>query len=106
MLPHQLELLSPARDADIGIEAASDLIEIGRPKINAPGPDDHKFSRGLVTVIAGGMAGATALSNDAPVQRFWRDAHAGRVHAANDPERAYLIFGNHEFGLPPGDTMV
>ena len=35
------------------------------------------------------------------MQRFWRDAHAGRVHAANDPERAYLIFGNDEFGLPP-----
>jgi len=51
-------------------------------------------------------SGATALSVDAPVQRFWRDAHAGRVHAANDPERAYLIFGNHEFGLPPADTMV
>jgi 3-hydroxy-9,10-secoandrosta-1,3,5(10)-triene-9,17-dione monooxygenase len=51
-------------------------------------------------------AGATALMTDAPVQRFWRDAHAGRVHAANDPERAYLIFGNHEFGLPPQDTMV
>jgi 3-hydroxy-9,10-secoandrosta-1,3,5(10)-triene-9,17-dione monooxygenase len=42
----------------------------------------------------------------ASIQRFWRDAHAGRVHAANDPERAYVIFGNHEFGLPPGDTMV
>jgi 3-hydroxy-9,10-secoandrosta-1,3,5(10)-triene-9,17-dione monooxygenase len=28
------------------------------------------------------------------------------VHAANDPERAYVIFGNNEFGLPPGDTMV
>ncbi|TVX89884.1 flavin-dependent monooxygenase, partial [Mycolicibacterium porcinum] len=41
-----------------------------------------------------------------PMQRFWRDAHAGRVHAANDPERAYLIFGNNEFGLPPADTMV
>ena len=51
-------------------------------------------------------AGATALMNDAPVQRFWRDAHAGRVHAANDPERAYMIFGNNEFGLPPADTMV
>ncbi|MEE6177463.1 3-hydroxy-9,10-secoandrosta-1,3,5(10)-triene-9,17-dione monooxygenase oxygenase subunit [Mycobacterium sp. 050134] len=51
-------------------------------------------------------SGATALANDAPIQRFWRDAHAGRVHAANDPERAYLIFGNHEFGLPPADTMV
>jgi len=51
-------------------------------------------------------SGATALANDAPIQRFWRDAHAGRVHAANDPERAYLLFGNEEFGLPPGDTMV
>ena len=51
-------------------------------------------------------SGATALENVAPIQRFWRDAHAGRVHAANDPERAYMIFGNHEFGLPPSDTMV
>ncbi|CDO22512.1 pigment production hydroxylase [Mycolicibacterium mageritense DSM 44476 = CIP 104973] len=51
-------------------------------------------------------AGATALANTAPLQRFWRDAHAGRVHAANDPERAYMIFGNNEFGLPPADTMV
>ena len=41
-----------------------------------------------------------------PIQRFWRDAHAGRVHAANDPERAYQAFGNGEFGIPIGDTMV
>jgi 3-hydroxy-9,10-secoandrosta-1,3,5(10)-triene-9,17-dione monooxygenase len=51
-------------------------------------------------------SGATALNLDQPVQRFWRDAHAGRVHAANEPERAYLIFGNDAFGLPPADTMV
>ena len=51
-------------------------------------------------------AGATALNNDQPLQRFWRDAHAGRVHAANDAERAYVMYGNHEFGLPIGDTMV
>jgi len=51
-------------------------------------------------------SGATALNIDQPVQRFWRDAHAGRVHAANEPERAYLIFGNEAFGLPPADTMV
>jgi len=51
-------------------------------------------------------SGATALLTDSPIQRFWRDAHAGRVHAANEPERAYLIFGNNEFGLPPQDTMV
>ncbi|MFT4127097.1 MAG: flavin-dependent monooxygenase [Gordonia sp. (in: high G+C Gram-positive bacteria)] len=51
-------------------------------------------------------SGAGALNNDSPIQRFWRDAHAGRVHAANDPERAYIAFGNNEFGVPIGDTMV
>ena len=51
-------------------------------------------------------SGAHALENGTPIQRFWRDAHAGRVHAANDPERAYVAFGNGEFGIPVGDTMV
>ena len=51
-------------------------------------------------------SGAHALENGTPIQRFWRDAHAGRVHAANDPERAYQAFGNGEFGIPIGDTMV
>ncbi|MRH87597.1 flavin-dependent monooxygenase [Nocardia sp. SYP-A9097] len=51
-------------------------------------------------------SGATALANGTPLQRFWRDAHAGRVHAANDAERAYLMYGTHAFGLPITDTMV
>lgn len=51
-------------------------------------------------------SGATALANDTPLQRFWRDAHAGRVHAANDPERAYTMYGTHAFGMPVTDGMV
>jgi 3-hydroxy-9,10-secoandrosta-1,3,5(10)-triene-9,17-dione monooxygenase len=51
-------------------------------------------------------SGAHALDSDTPIQRFWRDAHAGRVHAANDAERAYVAYGNGEFGIPIGDTMV
>ncbi|SUE31064.1 acyl-CoA dehydrogenase [Nocardia farcinica] len=51
-------------------------------------------------------SGATALANGTPLQRFWRDAHAGRVHAANDPERAYVMYGTHKFGLPVTDGMV
>lgn len=51
-------------------------------------------------------SGAHALENGTPIQRFWRDAHAGRVHAANDAERAYVAYGNGEFGIPIGDTMV
>ena len=51
-------------------------------------------------------SGGRALQAGTPIQRFWRDAHAGRVHAANDPERAYTMFGSGEFGLPVKDSMV
>jgi hydroxyethylthiazole kinase-like uncharacterized protein yjeF len=48
--------------ADIGVEASSLLAEIGRPHIVAPGPADHKYSRGYVAVLAGEMPGAAALT--------------------------------------------
>lgn len=51
-------------------------------------------------------SGGKALATGTPIQRFWRDAHAGRVHAANDPERAYVMYGTGEFGLPVQDSMV
>ncbi len=52
-------------------------------------------------------SGGRALKAGTPIQRFWRDAHAGRVHAINDPERALSMFGRGEFGrdVPP-DALV
>ncbi|WP_341230626.1 3-hydroxy-9,10-secoandrosta-1,3,5(10)-triene-9,17-dione monooxygenase oxygenase subunit [Nocardioides salarius] len=49
-------------------------------------------------------SGGRALAQGTYLQRAWRDAHAGRVHAANDPERALQMFGAHEFGhkVDPG----
>ena len=44
-------------------------------------------------------SGGRALRMRTPIQRFWRDAHSGRVHAINDPERALTTFGRGEFGL-------
>jgi len=44
-------------------------------------------------------AGARALARGGHLQRAWRDAHAGRVHAANDPERALRMYGADELGL-------
>src|ERR1700727_3448533 len=32
-------------------------------------------------------SGGRALKRGTPIQRFWRDAPAGRVHAINDPAR-------------------
>jgi 3-hydroxy-9,10-secoandrosta-1,3,5(10)-triene-9,17-dione monooxygenase len=52
-------------------------------------------------------SGGRALKTGTPIQRFWRDAHAGRVHAINDPERALSAFGRGEFGLDvPPDAML
>ena len=49
-------------------------------------------------------SGGRALAAGTYLQRAWRDAHAGRVHAANDPERALQMYGAHEFGhkVDPG----
>jgi 3-hydroxy-9,10-secoandrosta-1,3,5(10)-triene-9,17-dione monooxygenase len=52
-------------------------------------------------------SGGRALKAGTPLQRFWRDAHAGRLHAINDPERALSMFGRGEFGrdVPPGAML-
>jgi hydroxyethylthiazole kinase-like uncharacterized protein yjeF len=48
--------------ADIGIEPESELRRIERPRLDPPGPDDHKYSRGYVAVVSGDMPGASALT--------------------------------------------
>ena len=49
-------------------------------------------------------SGGRALATGTYLQRAWRDAHAGRVHAPNDPERALKMYGDLEFGhkIDPG----
>ncbi|KAA0917861.1 3-hydroxy-9,10-secoandrosta-1,3,5(10)-triene-9,17-dione monooxygenase oxygenase subunit [Dietzia sp. ANT_WB102] len=51
-------------------------------------------------------SGARALEDTSPIQRFWRDANAGRVHAANEATKAYIMFGQNEFGEKVTDSMV
>jgi hydroxyethylthiazole kinase-like uncharacterized protein yjeF len=51
--------------ADIGVDAESLLSEVARPKLLAPGPADHKYTRGYVAVAAGEMPGAAALAASA-----------------------------------------
>jgi 3-hydroxy-9,10-secoandrosta-1,3,5(10)-triene-9,17-dione monooxygenase len=51
-------------------------------------------------------AGGRALRTGTPIQRFWRDAHAGRVHAINDPEKALAMYGQFELGLKVQDAWL
>ena len=65
--------------ADIGIPAESKLSELSRPRLAPPGPEDHKYSRGYVFVIAGEMAGAALLAASAAMR-----SGAGYVALAGD----------------------
>jgi 3-hydroxy-9,10-secoandrosta-1,3,5(10)-triene-9,17-dione monooxygenase len=51
-------------------------------------------------------SGGRALAVGTPIQRYWRDAHAGRVHAINDPERALSMYGSYELGLKVHEAML
>ena len=51
-------------------------------------------------------AGGSSLSRGNAIERSWRDAHAGSVHVANEPERALALFGRGAFGLPVEDNLV
>lgn len=46
---------------DIGVRAPSPIKLLERPSIEAPAKSDHKYSRGLVAVVAGDMNGAAKL---------------------------------------------
>ena len=72
--------------ADIGIVAESALTEIGRPHLRAPGPHDHKYTRGYVAIVAGDMHGACALAVSAAAR-----AGAGYVR---------ILGGQHIAGVP------
>lgn len=51
-------------------------------------------------------AGGGGLRTDTPIQRFWRDAHAGRAHVINDPHQPMVLFGRNELGHDIRDAWV
>ena len=61
--------LEPARSKmgnlvgiDIGITADSDFRILPKPRLSGPASQEHKYSRGLVAVVAGAMPGAARLT--------------------------------------------
>jgi 3-hydroxy-9,10-secoandrosta-1,3,5(10)-triene-9,17-dione monooxygenase len=51
-------------------------------------------------------AGGNSLKRGNPIERAWRDAHAGSVHVANDVERALAMYGRGAFGFTVEDNLI
>ncbi|WP_405914009.1 flavin-dependent monooxygenase [Streptomyces sp. NBC_00963] len=51
-------------------------------------------------------AGGHSLRRGSPIERAWRDAHAGSVHVANDVERTLAMYGRGALGLTVEDNLV
>ncbi|MFA5965526.1 MAG: NAD(P)H-hydrate dehydratase [Sphingomonas sp.] len=71
------------RVLDIGIPVDSDLGVLDRPTLPPPDADAHKYTRGMVAVIAGAMPGAAELAAEAAMR-----AGAGYVLLLGDGTRA------------------
>ena len=93
---------------DIGIVADSDWFEIGMPALPMIDPEANKYSRGLVSIIAGQMPGAAALAATAAARagagtvRLFADKIVANVPAAivqgrqwdpKDRRRGSLLIG-------------
>lgn len=46
-------------------------------------------------------SGGRAIFLDNPIQRFFRDVHAMRAHALNNPDKAARTFARADLGVPP-----
>jgi hydroxyethylthiazole kinase-like uncharacterized protein yjeF len=74
--------------ADIGIEAVTQWQEIGPPELPPLDAAGDKYSRGVVSILSGQMAGAAALAATAAARagagtvRLYADEHLANVPAA------------------------
>jgi 3-hydroxy-9,10-secoandrosta-1,3,5(10)-triene-9,17-dione monooxygenase len=75
-------------------------VKVRRDQVNATGAGIAAVDRLFES------AGGRALRSGTPIQRFWRDAHAGRVHAINDPEKVRVMYGQFELGLKVQDAWL
>ena len=86
MLPHQLELLAPARDADIGIEAVNhgaDAVYIGGPSFGARTAADNGVTRWRnLDALSAATAGQTVTLSCTGSQTLLASNELNRAGAA------------------------
>ncbi|QQV78709.1 NAD(P)H-hydrate dehydratase [Sphingomonas aliaeris] len=83
LLQPAANLCGKVRILDIGVPTRSRARVLDRPALTPPGPEAHKFTRGMVAVIGGAMPGAARLASLAAMH-----AGAGYVLLLGDAQGA------------------
>ena len=107
--------------ADIGIRTDTSWFEIGEPDLPALDPAGHKYSRGLVHLLAGQMPGAIALSAHAatragagyvristsrPIDNLPSAIVQTETAEVSDPKIGCLVVGPGLGDIPPVLTLA
>jgi len=89
---------------EIGISAQVNVAQrLRRPTLAAPGASAHKYTRGLVSVVAGAMPGAAALASEAVLR-----AGAGyvRLSSAQPARASHAIVQSRELDFAKAKAVL
>ncbi|MBJ8344713.1 acyl-CoA dehydrogenase family protein [Antrihabitans sp. YC2-6] len=88
------DIVDSGREVSFADRAAGRRTQV-RAAWRAVGAVDQIFAR----------SGGNALRMDKPLQRYWRDAHAGLAHAIHVPSTVYHASALSSLGLEPPDNL-
>jgi 3-hydroxy-9,10-secoandrosta-1,3,5(10)-triene-9,17-dione monooxygenase len=89
------DLVSDGKDVPIPLRAQGRRDQV-RCSWRAVAALDQAFAR----------CGGNSIRMNQPVQRFWRDAHAGLNHQINTPGAVYRNYVLTELGTPPEGAFI
>jgi 3-hydroxy-9,10-secoandrosta-1,3,5(10)-triene-9,17-dione monooxygenase len=94
-LDEMIELARDGKEIPVALRARARLDQVRATQLAASAVD------GIFT-----NSGGRVLHELNPIQRAWRDIHAGSLHNSNVPEPILMAYGAYQFGLSIADSGI
>jgi 3-hydroxy-9,10-secoandrosta-1,3,5(10)-triene-9,17-dione monooxygenase len=94
-LDEMMELARDGKEIPIDLRARARLDQVRATQLAAAAVD-RVFTN----------SGGRVLHEQNPIQRAWRDIHAGSLHNSNVPEPILMAYGAHRFGLSIAEAGI
>jgi 3-hydroxy-9,10-secoandrosta-1,3,5(10)-triene-9,17-dione monooxygenase len=94
-LDEMMELARDGKEIPVDLRARGRLDQVRATQLAASAVD-RVFTN----------SGGRVLHEQNPIQRAWRDIHAGSLHNSNVPEPILMAFGAYQFGLSIADSGI